>query len=222
MNISVIILLGPPGSGKDTQAGMLARKFGFALLETSKLLRETFARESNNPAVRHERDIYKRGELNSAPFVTELVGNEIRKLKPKTSGMILNGSPRFRYEAERLVPLLEELYGRERIRALFIRIGADEIIRRLSQRLICDMCDEPVPADPRYHEGGPCPQPGCSGTLKRRDLDDPAIIQNRITVFERDSMQAVEYLRKQGLLTEVNGEQPIEGVFKEILSKLST
>lgn len=218
--IKAIILLGSPGSGKDTQAELLAERYGFFQFQTSKLLRDLFSSQSDDPVIQREQALYKSGALNTPSFATDLVMRSVAELAPTVTGIIFNGSPRTYYEVERVYPFFEKLFGKDAIYVFFIRVSAEEVIRRNSQRLMCPVCGTPVTAGAPYKEDDPCPNEGCAGTLRRRDLDEPAIIRQRVRVFKEETEPVVQYFRDLGMLIEINGEQTVEEVQKEILEKL--
>src|SRR6185369_15422213 len=118
MSKQVIILFGPPGAGKGTQSELLAEKMGLYLFETSKILEsqfktgkpnEVFTIEGKDYTLADELKKWKSGELNSPPWVTYLTMEEIKKLAEEGENVILSGSPRTVYEAEREMPLISEL-----------------------------------------------------------------------------------------------------------------
>jgi len=115
---SVIILLGPPGAGKGTQAELLSEKLGFYYLETSKIIESNVMKAGENEMVeidgkkyysQEEKKLWETGKLCSPPFVTYLIKKEIQDLFQKGESLILAGSPRTIYEGEKLIPLLKKL-----------------------------------------------------------------------------------------------------------------
>src|SRR5687767_14035850 len=135
MDKKVIILFGPPGAGKGTQSELLSEKMWLYLFETSKLLERKFKEVADLPAdsperwvefegekfdILNEREIWKKGILCSPPFVTALCIGEFKRLHDDGDNLILSGSPRTVYEAEREMPVLEGLYGRKNIKIAMI------------------------------------------------------------------------------------------------------
>src|SRR3989338_6755592 len=154
MEKKVIILFGPPGAGKGTQSELLSEKMGLYLFETSKMLEREFKKAENMSAdaperfveiegekfdILNEKEIWKRGELCSPPWVTYLTIKELQRLHDDGDNIILSGSPRTVYEAEREMPLLEELYGKENIKIALIEISAEVTIFRNTHRKICEL-----------------------------------------------------------------------------------
>ncbi|MBI2054168.1 MAG: nucleoside monophosphate kinase, partial [Candidatus Staskawiczbacteria bacterium] len=120
----VIILFGPPGAGKGTQAELLADKLGYYHFESSKVIEacfqneqqeKVFSIEGNDYKVGDEKKRWEQGLLNSPPFVVFLMAERIKELAEMGKSIIFSGSPRTVYEAEREIPLLKELYGLENI-----------------------------------------------------------------------------------------------------------
>lgn len=220
--VKAIILLGSPGSGKDTQAELLAERYDFFQFRTSKLLRDLFSSKSDDPTIQKEQALYKSGALNTPSFATGLVIKSVEELAPTVKGIIFNGSPRTRYEVERVYPFFEKLFGKDAIRVFFIRVSTEEVIRRNSQRLMCSVCGTPVAAGATYKEGDPCPNGECTGALRQRDLDRPDIIRQRVRVFQEETEPVIQYFRDLHLLTEINGEQTVEKVQKDIIAELES
>ncbi|MFH1657095.1 MAG: nucleoside monophosphate kinase, partial [bacterium] len=133
-NPLVIALLGSPGSGKGTQGILLAEKLEYYYFETSKLIERKVMEAGDDEFVevegekyffKDERDLWKKGILCSPPFVSWLVKDKIKVLAKENKGIVLSGSPRTLYEAENIMPLIEESYGRENVRIIEIFISAE-------------------------------------------------------------------------------------------------
>src|SRR3989344_7312558 len=113
-----IIILGRPGSGKDTQAELLAKKFGLVHIISSKLIEDalktpdkTIKLDSKIYGVQKERENLHNGKLTTFTFVSALISNEIRSIFKKNKGIIMSGSPRSKTEFEKEWPLFKKLYG---------------------------------------------------------------------------------------------------------------
>jgi len=126
-----VILFGPPGAGKGTQASLLADKLGLYYLETSKLLEERFRNAKEGEFVeadgkkffmKEEEEIWGSGVLNSPPFVTMVVKEAIGELYKLKKSVLLAGSPRTLYEAKAELPLLKELYGQAYITIIMLEL----------------------------------------------------------------------------------------------------
>src|SRR3990172_12149992 len=122
-HVGAILLMGLPGAGKGTQAFRLAERLEYAHFDTGA---EIYRRVSdphfaNDPLVQEQKELYFGGKLNTPEWVAGLVSERIRFYSERGQGIIFSGSPRSLYEAEAVLPLLEECYGRERI--LLAEIG---------------------------------------------------------------------------------------------------
>src|SRR3989338_4365063 len=149
----VIILFGPPGAGKGTQSELLTEKFGLFSLESSKVIEREFKKfekiKKNSPErfvecfgekldMFVEMENWKKGILTSPPFATTLIMKEIQKTFDEGENLMMSGSPRTVYEAEREMPLLVKLYGKENIKIGLIEISAKTTAWRNSNRKICE------------------------------------------------------------------------------------
>src|SRR3989338_8038671 len=104
-----VILLGPPGSGKTTQAQRLSEEFGLIHFNTGEVIKDTIndPANKNNPKMQHEKELYESGILNSDDWVTDLVIRETEKIENSGKGVVFSGSPRRLMEAEGLFPSLD-------------------------------------------------------------------------------------------------------------------
>ncbi|MDP2910333.1 MAG: nucleoside monophosphate kinase [bacterium] len=228
MKKQVIILFGPPGAGKGTQAELLSEKLSLYYFETSKILEKEF----NNPSqeaveidnekfeASNEKQLWLEGKLCSPPFVSYLVKENIKKLASEGENLILAGSPRTVYEGEKVIPLLKELYGKENIRVVLIEISPEETIFRNSHRRICELMRHPILYSEETKNLSICPLDG-SKLVRREGLDDPETIKTRLKEYADRTYPVIEIFKEQGIkVKKVNGEQPVADVFKEILSAM--
>jgi adenylate kinase len=224
----VIILMGPPGSGKGTQADLLAERLNLFHLETSKILEEKFREktkasvsiEGKDYSFSKEKKLWEKGKLCSPPFVTYLIVKKIKELKKDGKNLILSGSPRTLYEAERVIPVLEKLYGRKNIRCFFLDISPEETIFRNSHRRICELMRHPILYLKENEKLKRCPLDG-SRLIKRGKLDKPETIRVRLKEYKERTYPVIGYLKKRKIKVEkINGSPPPAIVFEEILKKL--
>jgi adenylate kinase len=226
----VIILIGPPGAGKGTQAELLADKLNLYYFETSKVLEEKFSQAKKNEFlniegkkyyVKNEKKLWLEGKLCSPPFVTFLVLEKIKQLFKEGKSLILAGSPRTLYEGKRIIPLLKKLYGKKNIKVILLNISAKETLKRNSQRRICRLMRHPILATRKeFLKLKYCPLDG-SKLLKRKGLDDPETIKVRIKEYKERTYPLIDYFKKQGLsVIEISGSPPPAVVFKNILKTL--
>lgn len=221
----VIILFGPPGAGKGTQAELLADKLGHYHFESSKVIEACFQNESPEKVfnidgkafkVEDERKRWEAGELNSPPFVVNLMIEKIKDLAEQGKSIIFSGSPRTVYEAEKEIPLLKELYGKENIKFVLLEISAETTIFRNSHRRICELIRHSILFNKETENLAECPLDG-SKLVKRKGLDDLETIKNRLRVFAEQTFPVVERIEKEGIhVKKVNGEQTVADVFKDV------
>ena len=237
MDKKVVILFGPPGAGKGTQSELLSEKMGLYLFETSKMLEREFRNAEGMPEdspkrfvevegvkydVLNEREIWKRGELCSPPWVTYLTMNEFKRLHEEGDNLIIAGSPRTVYEAEREMPMLAELYGKENIHIAMIEISAEVTIFRNTHRKICELMRHSILFNKETEKLKLCSLDG-SKLIKRKDLDDPEVIKVRLEQYKERTLPLFEYFKNNGFKVEkVNGEKSVAEVHQDILNVLKS
>lgn len=229
----VIVLFGPPGAGKGTQAELLSSRLGLTHFETSKILEDQFKKAENfsdeerfvqvgekKYDMLDEKKLWDEGVLCSPPFVVYLVKKKIKELSDSGESLVLSGSPRTLLEAEQVAPLLKELY-KEDIRAFFIEINPDETIFRNSHRKVCELMRHSILYSEENEKLTTCPLDGSK--LIKRELDDPETIKIRLEEYKKRTFPVVEHLEKEGIeVKKINGEQSVANVFKDILKELRT
>lgn len=225
----IIILLGPPGSGKGTQAGLLAEKLKLYYFETSKIIEESIRSHAPDEYVEidgekytfgQEKDLWEKGILCSPPLVSFLVKEKIEELRKEGNDIVFAGTPRTMYEGEKIVPLLMQLYGRKNIKVCLIEVSPGQTIFRNTHRRICELMRHPILYSEETKNLAFCPLDG-SKLVKRAKLDDPETIKTRLKEYAERTFPLVEYFEGQGLeVKKVNGEQSVAEVFEDILKAL--
>jgi len=228
-NKKIIILLGPPGSGKGTQATLLAEKLDLYYFETSNIIEmavhshraeEHVEVDGQKYTFGHEKELWGKGILCSPPFVVFLVEKKINELFQSGKGIVFAGSPRTMHEGEKVIPQIEALYGPKNIKIILLELSPEQTIFRNSNRKICELMRHPVLYTEETRNLKSCPLDG-SKLLKRTGLDDPETIKVRIKEYEERTLPLVGFFEKAGLgVKKVNGEQSVEGVHKDILEAL--
>lgn len=229
MSKQVIILFGPPGAGKGTQAEILADKLGSYHFESSKIIEACFENEKPDKVfnvdgqdfkVEDEKKRWEAGELNSPPFVVNLMVEKVKELAEMGKSIIFSGSPRTVYEAEKEIPLLKELYGKENIRFVLLEISAETTIFRNSHRRICELIRHSILFNKETEGLNNCPLDG-SKLVKRKKLDDTETIKNRLKVFAEQTYPVINCIDKEGIhVKKVNGEQTVADVHKDVLEAI--
>jgi adenylate kinase len=224
-----VIILGPPGAGKGTQAELLSDKFGLYHFESSKVLENCFNTESSEKVfvcdgekfkVSDEIKRWKTGLLSSPKFVAALFIEKIKNLASEGESIVFSGSPRTAYEAEKEIPLFIELFGKENIKIIMLELNAKTSIFRNSHRKICSLMRHNIVFSPETEKLTKCPLDG-SDLVLRRELDDVETIKKRLDVFKKETLPVLKIAEKFGLaVNKVNGEQSVADVFKDVLQAL--
>ena len=209
-----LIILGAPGVGKVTQAARLGAEFGWIHISTGDMLRN--AVRQGLPLGRQAKDYMDRGELVPDDLMVELVGDRIKQADCR-EGFILDGFPRTVVQAQKIDRLLEasDLTVDDVIN---IDVSQEEIVQRLSQRLVCETCGYVATTAERMMEGDKCPS--CGQRLIRRKDDQPDTIRNRLEVYESQTRSLIEYYKERGILKAVDGLGSMDEVYARILSAL--
>jgi len=225
----VILLIGPPGAGKGTQAQLLAEKKGLYHFETSKLLERIFNEEDDEKVflikgkeypLKKERKLWKNGDICTPSFVSYLVQEKVKELSANNENLVFSGSPRSLGEAKELVPLLESLYGKENIKVFVLEIPAQETIFRNSHRRICSLMRHSILYSEETKNLKHCPLDG-SELVKRKGLDDPETIKIRLKIYEEKTMPIISYFKERGLsVKEIDGKGSVADVFQRLEKNL--
>ncbi len=197
-----LILLGPPGAGKGTQASRIVEDYSIPHISTGDMLRAAL---KNQTAMGLEAKRYMdAGELVPDSVVIGIVKDRLQE--PDTAdGFLLDGFPRTIPQAEALDDTLATI-GRGVSKALAILVDEDELVRRLTGRRICRDCQVPfhMVFSPPAQEGV-CDK--CGGELYQRDDDSEATVRNRLTVYSQQTEPLIAYYDGQGVLARIDGEQ---------------
>lgn len=209
---TVLILLGPPGAGKGTQARRLQERFGLVQLSTGDLLREAVA--AGTEAGQKAKAVMEKGELVSDEIVLAVIQD--RLAKPDVSeGVILDGFPRTTGQAEALDDLLAE--GNQQVdAAIALEVEDEAMVERVSGRYTCTTCGE------GYHDTlkqpeteGVCDK--CGGTdFKRRPDDNAETVRARLDAYHEQTAPLIEYYDRRGLLRRVDAMGEIDEIGREL------
>lgn len=207
-----IIILGPSGSGKGTQAEFLARKYGLKMLDGGEYLRKLMTGKSKN-AKRTAKTMSK-GVLVPTDIIRDWMKKQIFS-RPLSQGLIFSGQPRMIGEAKLAYKWFKES-GRQMPVVIFLNVSTREVLKRLEKRYICSKCKRVYTFDKFLAK--PCND--CGGKIIKRADDVPKMIRNRLAYFKTQVAQALEFFKKKGMLIEINGEVGMEKVHEEIVRKL--
>lgn len=209
-----LILLGPPGTGKGTQAKIAAERLGLAHVATGDLFRENV--RSGTALGTQVKSYMDRGDLVPDELTIAMLLERIAQPDAE-GGVLFDGYPRTLQQAEALEQALAA-QGKGVHLALHVTAGDEEIVRRLTGRWICKGCGE------IYHvltrppkQAGVCD--ACGGELYQRDDDRPDVVRERLRL-QRPPETLLEHYRSQGKLVEVDGEQEVAAVTRDLLAAI--
>ena len=207
-----LVLLGPSGAGKGTQARMLAESLGIRHIASGELFR--YHQREGSALGLKAMEYMSKGLLVPDQIATEMVLEQV--VSPSSqSGYLLDGFPRNLGQARALDEALDTK-GQEINRAILLKVPREELVKRLSGRLVCGQCQAP------YHrETAPPKTPGrcdlCDGELYQRQDDRPEAVRVRIEVYEAETQPLTDYYGHAGKLMEVDGVGTVEHVRERLL-----
>lgn len=201
-----VVLLGAPGAGKGTQAARIIEEYGVPHISTGDILRAAVANAT--PLGLEAKRYMDAGELVPDTVVIGLVSSRLSE--PDTAaGFILDGFPRTTAQAEALDAELDSLDKRIEA-AVAVTVDAEVIVGRLTSRRTCRQCGRIT----NVAEGAVCS--ACGGELYQRDDDNEATVRNRLEVYERSTAPLIDYYGSKGVLTEVDGDRPVDVVWADV------
>ena len=210
-----LLLIGPPGAGKGTQAVRLRERLGIAHLSAGDMLREAVKRAL--PLGRAARENMDRGKLVGDDLVGEMVEKSLAG--PECSrGFVLDGYPRNLAQAGRLAEFLART-GRRLDRVLAIRVPTEELLRRLTGRRVCGKCGA------GYHLASRPPRAegicdACGSALLQRPDDREDVARGRLLIYENQTRPLLDFYRQRAMLCEVDGSGSPDEVTVRIAAAL--
>ena len=202
-----VILLGAPGAGKGTQATRLAEKYAIPHISTGDIFRENIKKQTPIGVV--AKSYIDKGQLVPDEVTVEIVKQRLEKDDCK-NGYLLDGFPRNIFQAEQL----DKFSNVETV--VNINVDLTKLLKRITGRRVC-------PCGESYHVdflNGKTTCDKCGAELYQRADDNEETVKSRLSVYENQTAPLIDYYTKAGKLLVINGDQPIDDVFAEIVEKL--
>jgi len=203
-----LVLIGPPGSGKGTQAIRLAERYNVPHISTGDILRA--AVRDGTPLGRQVAAILASGSLVGDDVITDLVRERLREPDAR-SGFLLDGYPRTVAQAK----ALDQLLTSPPI-VILIDVPDEEIVTRLGKRRVCESCR--ITQTGSQVESDPCPY--CGGKLVRRADDEPVTVRHRLATYAEFAGPVIAHYRATALFGTVNGVQPLTAVLRDLCAQI--
>lgn len=208
--LTKLVFLGPPGSGKGTQAQEFARMLGVPHISTGDMFRDHIARATE--LGQRVQVLLKSGQLVPDDVTNAMVEERLDQPDAR-GGFIFDGYPRSLPQAEFLARLAPD------VRALLIDLSDDEAIRRIAGRRTCQACAAVYHVDYKPPQAeGVCDM--CGGVLEQRNDQTEEVVRDRLAVYHRQTEPVVEYYRSRGALTTIDGRPPIPEVTASLRAAL--
>ncbi len=210
-----LILLGPPGAGKGTQAGRIVAEYGIPHVSTGDILRSAVKNQTQMGL--EAKKFMDAGELVPDSVVIGIVKDRLQE--PDTAkGFLMDGFPRTIPQAEALDGVLDGL-GRAVSKVLVLLVDEDLLLKRLTGRRVCRSCQTPFHVlftQPKTE--GVCDK--CGGELYQRDDDTEATVRNRLEVYRNQTEPLIDYYDRAGLVVRIDGAQEAEATYGDIREAL--
>jgi len=204
-----LLLYGAPGSGKGTQANMLRTRFGIPHIATGDMLRAEIA--SGTELGRQAQPILARGQYVPDDIMIGMIRNRLGE-PDCAGGFIIDGFPRTVPQAEALDVLMRELH-RRLDRVLYLKVDVDELLQRLSGRLVCPICQRTYPPGTAA-----CASDGTA--LVQREDDKAEAVRPRIEIYLSKTVPVLEHYRGTGVVSEIDGRGTIDEITGRVLAAI--
>ncbi len=224
----LVILTGPPGSGKGAQTLLLSGRKKMIHLEVSKLLEKKFLNISEDQTINidgkdysllEQKKLWSDGYLCEDGFVAFVVREAVEKTKRGTDSILLDGYPRTITQAQLAIPFLFSFYESSDILVVSLEVSEEESIKRNSKRRVCTLMRHSIIDHEETRNLTICPLDG--SLLERRVLDKEETIKVRLKVFRETTAPVIDYFEKEGMsVARIDGMGTISDVYKRVLLKL--
>lgn len=211
-----ILLMGPPGAGKGTQAERLIREYGIPQISTGDMFRA--AVKSGTPLGKEAKSYMDKGTLVPDSVTVGIVKERLAQEDCK-DGWILDGFPRTTAQAASLDSILHEM-GISLTAVLGINANREDLVKRVSGRLVCRKCSASFHRDFRPpKQQGVCDN--CGGELYQRADDNEKTIRSRLAVYDEQTKPLIDYYKMSGCYVDIDGDQSMDEVFSDIKGSLA-
>lgn len=205
-----LLLYGAPGSGKGTQANMLRTHFGIPHIATGDMLRAEI--QTGTELGLKAQPILAAGQYVSDEIMIGMIRNRLRR-PDCAPGFIIDGFPRTVPQAEALDGLMGEL-GKRLDRVIYLKVGIEELLRRLSGRLVCPRCQRTYPPGTAA-----CAADGSE--LVQREDDKAEAVKPRIEIYLEKTVPVLDHYRGGGLVSEIDGRGTIDEISRQVLAAVN-
>lgn len=206
-----LILLGPPGAGKGTQAERIAERYSLAHISTGDMLRNEI--KAGTELGLEAKALIDRGELVPDAIIIGMVKNRIA-MPDCVNGFLLDGFPRTIAQAETLLSFSEI------DRAVLIEVPDESIIGRMEKRRVCPACKRTYTVDALEEKDGEYYCPACGEKLIHRDDDRPETVKHRLSVYAEQTFPLVSFFESKAFLSRVDGDGAADAVSGSIFELL--
>lgn len=210
------VLLGPPGAGKGTQAARIVEKYNVPHISTGDIFRANI--KNGTELGKKAQEYMNAGQLVPDELVVDLVADRLMQDDCKEHGFLLDGFPRTIFQAEQLDKFLKDNDQKMDI-VINFEVGNEVLMKRLTGRRICKSCGA------SYHivnippaKEGICDK--CGGELEQRKDDNEETAANRIKVYDDQTAPLIGYYTEAGVISNFNGELPLDEVFSQIVEAI--
>lgn len=211
-----LVILGPQGSGKGTQAEKLAQRFSLEHIDMGKFLREVA--KMDTPLGKEVYQIQNVTKTLAPSRILEKVFAVKLGSLPRERGIVFDGFPR-KFDQMQYFEKTLIRFGRHIDKVVFINLSEEESIKRISKRRMCEKCRRILILGKDVKDDDEkCPD--CGGEITRRIDDSEEGVKKRLRIFREETLPVVEYYKNKGKLIEIDGDKTIDKVFEEILRKL--
>lgn len=208
-----LVLFGPPGAGKGTQAQLLRGRLNVTHISSGDLFRHHLGQ--GTPLGLRAKEYMNRGELVPDEVTIDIILDKVMSI-PDEDGFILDGFPRNPNQAQVLEEKLSS-GSRNLDKVVHIEVSETELLRRLGGRYICRDCQSPHSIG-KGEADKKCGQ--CGGELYQREDDAPAAVKKRLEVYNKETTPVLGFYRERGVLVDISGDNTVDEVNKQVMAAL--